>query len=414
MHRGKVVLMVVVLGIGLATGWFTQGTQAQGEAIYDVYAPLIANLNPVTPASLRALLVSDRDGNDELYLAPATGATALRLTTNLVDDTNPRLSPDRRTIVYQSGNSEADSSLYLINADGTNPRQLIGLPGYEVAYRWSPDSTKILFHAGPITDTTLYVMPVSGGIPIVLATKVNRTSAWSPDGTRIAYSTNSTGDYEVWTVNPDGTGAVQLTNNVSDDYFADWIAGGDEMLVNTFNGNDYDIYRYFSDGTGFKGVIVNAASTFAEEVSPNEHYWVYTDEEYNVGIVDSFTNARILVANECEGELCALRNFTWLPQSNEEVAYTFSQDDSSSAYRARFLATNPQAELLISDADAFYWSPNPRYGLYIRSTPAPSGQPDYFYPVIRNLETREEVKLGTEATRTSFHGWTFGTSAVDD
>jgi dipeptidyl aminopeptidase/acylaminoacyl peptidase len=414
MHKGTVVLTVLIFGIALVTGWFAQGARAEQSAIYILHAPIITNLNPIPPANLRALLVSDRDGNDELYLASATSTNALRLTTNLVDDTNPRLSPDRRTILYQSGNSASDSSLYLINADGTNPRQLIGLPGAEVAYHWSPDSSKVLFHAGPITDTTLYVMPISGGIPVVVAGNVTPTSRWSPDGSRIAYSTNATDDYEVWTVNPDGTGALQLTNNVSDDYFADWLLGGTEMLVNTFNGNDYDIYRYLSDGTGFKGVIVNAASTVAADVSPNEHYWVYTDEDFNVGIVDAYSGERILVANECQAEPCTLRNFTWLPQSNEEVAYTLSQAGRSTIYRVRFFDATSEAERLIEDADAFYWSPNPRYGLYIRTTPAPAGQPEYVYPVVRNLETMAEVNLGTETTRTTFHGWTFGTGTSED
>ena len=36
--------------------------------------------------------------------------------------------------------------------------------------------------------------------------------SWSPDGTKIAYVSNQSGIYQIWTMNADGTEQTQLTN----------------------------------------------------------------------------------------------------------------------------------------------------------------------------------------------------------
>jgi Tol biopolymer transport system component len=42
---------------------------------------------------------------------------------------------------------------------------------------------------------------------------VDEFPAWSPDGTNIAFGSNRSGNYEIYTINEDGTSVVRLTNN---------------------------------------------------------------------------------------------------------------------------------------------------------------------------------------------------------
>jgi Tol biopolymer transport system component len=37
-------------------------------------------------------------------------------------------------------------------------------------------------------------------------------AAWSPDGTKIVYESNQTGNYGIWVMNANGSGQKQLTN----------------------------------------------------------------------------------------------------------------------------------------------------------------------------------------------------------
>jgi WD40-like Beta Propeller Repeat len=55
------------------------------------------------------------------------------------------------------------------------------------------------------------------GIGLRQLTHVGKTRAagapdWSPDGTRIVYESNQTGDYRIWVMNADGSGQRRLTN----------------------------------------------------------------------------------------------------------------------------------------------------------------------------------------------------------
>ncbi len=45
---------------------------------------------------------------------------------------------------------------------------------------------------------------------------------WSPDGKRIAFTSNRDGNYEIYVMNADGTGQRNLTNHPANDNFATW------------------------------------------------------------------------------------------------------------------------------------------------------------------------------------------------
>ena len=105
--------------------------------------------------------------------------------------------------------------------EGGTEHALTADGGQNVQPAWSPDGTQMAYHSN--TSGGIWVMPARGGVARQVAAEGSRP-AWSPDGRRIAYQSDEHVDVTpsafgasagstIWVVNPDGTGARAMTSN---------------------------------------------------------------------------------------------------------------------------------------------------------------------------------------------------------
>lgn len=149
-------------------------------------------------------------------------------------DDDPDWSPDGRKIVYTSHAAtddpvnSASAEVYVIDADGTgSPTRLTNNTEEERAPSWSPDGKRIVFscrRGGP--DFELCVMNANGTGQLQLTDNnvPDLTASWSPDGKRIVFHrrVGGRGQFQLFSVNPDGTGEVQLTFPPGLNAFPNW------------------------------------------------------------------------------------------------------------------------------------------------------------------------------------------------
>jgi len=109
---------------------------------------------------------------------------------------DPRLSPDGDRVAFLRrepiDNETTESTVYLVDADGGDPRRLTLAEGSDAEPRWSPSGDRIAFTATRGADDDrqqLWVLPLSGGEARRVTEVVGGVSeiAWSPDGERIAF-----------------------------------------------------------------------------------------------------------------------------------------------------------------------------------------------------------------------------------
>jgi TolB protein len=127
----------------------------------------------------------------------------------------PAWSPDGRQIAYVQGDV-----LYLVPAQGGQPRAIVtDIPGIG-SPTWSPDSRRIAFHAVPDGRLDLFVASADGSAVARINTpdEYEQFPAWSPDGAWIAYSGLLQGfQWVIRRVRPDGSGREDLTVPFSSD-----------------------------------------------------------------------------------------------------------------------------------------------------------------------------------------------------
>lgn len=161
-------------------------------------------------ASLIAF-TSDRDGNKEIYVMNADGSDPRNLTNNAANDDQAAWSPDGTQIVFASernASSAGYSDLYIMNADGSNVRRITKAFWNETDPAWSPDGTQIAYMSNENNNQDIFVMNVDGSDIRKLTEDQHEDTqpAWSPDGTQIVYSSY----LGAMMINADGSNPVRF------------------------------------------------------------------------------------------------------------------------------------------------------------------------------------------------------------
>ncbi len=153
-------------------------------------------------------------------------------------------------IAFESTRS-GNSDIYVMNADGTDVRQLTNHPESDHAPAWSPDGTQIAFHSLRDGNWEIYVMNADGSNVRRLTDHTQRDwrPSWSHDGQLIAFHSHRDGNANVYVMNADGTGVRRFTNHAEWDSWPTWSQYSWQIAFFSDRGANGDIYVVNFDGT---------------------------------------------------------------------------------------------------------------------------------------------------------------------
>ena len=102
--------------------------------------------------------ISDRNGNDEIYVMDFDGTNQIGLTNDDTPKSQPRWSNDGNKIAYYLVGNVGSTNVRVMDADGTNvvTSFLSGTIVYE--YRWSPDGKRIVYVSDRDGNLEIYTM----------------------------------------------------------------------------------------------------------------------------------------------------------------------------------------------------------------------------------------------------------------
>ena len=108
-----------------------------------------------------------------------------------------------------------------MNADGSSQTNLSNSPAFDGSPSYSPTMEYIAFNTDIFAPGNLeIVMMRPDGTGFTRLTEhpgINSNPHWSRDGSMIFFQSDRDGDFEIYRINTDGTGLVQLTFNDVDD-----------------------------------------------------------------------------------------------------------------------------------------------------------------------------------------------------
>jgi len=138
------------------------------------------------------------------------------------DDIDPIWSPDGSMISFASSRA-GQRQLFIMNADGSDVRQVTNLDSIGGRSTWSPDGSRLAFYSGPAGDHNIYIIHIDGtGLVQLTNGGDNLGPSWSPDGNWIAFTSFRDGNNEVYIIHPDGTGLTRITNTPTSDWQPRW------------------------------------------------------------------------------------------------------------------------------------------------------------------------------------------------
>jgi|GEM_PF-1088602 len=195
--------------------------------------------------------ISDRGGQTDLWLMPVEGGTATRLTNDRAVEFNPRWTPDGRSITY--GQASVESEVLLQPLGGGEPRVLVSLPGYNIqSGDLSPDGKTILFTSDRSGNVDIWSVPVAGGEPVAFAASpvADDVPRFSPDGSQVLFRSDRAGTVDLWVVPAAGGEPRRLTSDAAAEQNYAWspdgraivyssnrgVAGGDLWVMDTLGG----------------------------------------------------------------------------------------------------------------------------------------------------------------------------------
>lgn len=272
----------------------------------------------------------------------------------------------------------------------------------------STPSASILFASERDGNWELYTMqPDGSGLTrLTHHAATDFTPAWSPNRSRIAFASDRDGNFEVYVMNADGSNPIRLTNHPAADGAPAWSPDGSKIAFTSYRDDNTEIYVMNADGSGLMRVTADAAEDGAPAWSPDGTTLAFSSTRagnadiYSVDLAGTLMRLTSSPADDVVP--------VWSPDGSR-LAFVSNRDGSYELYAMNAdgsspirLTDNPAADGFdfVSQFEAYYglaWSPDGTRLVFLSDR---DGNLELYA-----LDGAITTRLTTNAARDAFPDW---------
>jgi TolB protein len=211
-----------------------------------------------------------------------------------VDSIQPAISPDRNTIAFVS-NRDGNWEIYVAPANGNGPAQRVTYNTFaaDLDPVWSPDGRFLVYSSNRRGHYDLFLMDITAGpdseVQLTSDPANNVNPVYSPDGSKIYYETTIDGKSQIYVLNLSNLAdlkPVRVSDGAGADYNPTVSRQGDKIAYRSYRGDGRIgvLYVANADGSSPKPVSDPSATALNQVWSPSGNYVAY---QSNLGGVTS-------------------------------------------------------------------------------------------------------------------------------